>query len=227
MLRSFGGFREAMDPTDGVDLAFIGVPAADRFEAAAWALRAGAHVFLEWPPAKSMRECSRIVHLAEEAGLEAGVSRPLRFGPAAPPDGWRARVVSIEMTGAGALPSVLADAIDLSFMLVRSGSVRRADAEAAYDDRRALTSAAISLRFHSGAFASAVIRSGGPPAGIRIYAAGMGHEIECEVHRGEEGLRAETRQVLDAVHNGRPVPVSALDALQTMRAVERIMGVLR
>lgn len=227
MLKAHGGFREGVVSADGVDLAFIAVPPAERFEAAASALRAGAHVFLEWPPASSIRECARLVHLAEEAGLEAAVSRPLRCGVEDVPDVWRARVISIEITGAAAISHALADAIDLSFMLARSGSVRRADAEAAYDDQRAMTSAAISLRFHSGAFAQAVIRSGGPSGGIRLYAAGMGHEIDCDVKVNAEGLRAETRQVLDAVENGRPVPVSALDAMQTMRVIERIMGVLR
>ncbi len=227
ILKVQGGFRGSVEAADGVDLALIAVPAAERFEAAASALRAGAHVFLEWPPTSSIRECAQLVRLAEEAGLEAGVSRPLRFGLENLPDRWRARIVSLEMTGAVPISHALADVIDLSFMLARSASVRRTDAEAAYDGRRAMTSAAMSLRFHSGALAQAVLRSAGPPGRLRLYAVGMGREIECEVEADAENLRAETRQVLVALGNDRPVPVSALDALQTMRVVERVMGVLR
>lgn len=222
-----GGFRGHVERADGLDLVFIGVPPARRYEAAAAALRAGAHVYLEWPPASSIRECADLVALAEESGREAAVSRTLRWSVHPPPDPWRARVISIEMHGAESLTRAFAATIDLAFMFAGSASVGRIDAEAAYDARRAVTSVAASLRFHSGALAQALIRSAGDPVAVKVYAAGTGEELTSEARSDAPALRAEAVAVLDALREHRSVPGSAHDALQTMRVVERIMSRLR
>jgi predicted dehydrogenase len=222
-----GECRGYIDAAEDVDLVFVGVPPARRFETATAALRSGAHVFLEWPPATSIRECAVLVRLAEESGREAAVSRTLRWSLHAPADPWRARVISMETGGAEVLPRALADAVDLAFMLAGSMTVRRAEAEAAYDAKRALTSVAASLRFHNGAFMQALIRSGRRPGGVKLYAAGTGEEMAGAVRADESALHAEAAAVLDALRAHRPVPVSALDAQQTMRVVERIMSRLR
>lgn len=225
VLRRRGGHRGRVDTVDGLDLIFIGVPPSERFEAASSALRGGANVFLEWPPTTSIRECARLVRLAEEAGLEVAVSRPLRMGVR--DVSWRPRLISMEIEGADSITHALADAVDLACALARSGSVQRVEAEAVYDDDRVPVAAGLSVRFHNGAFAQALIRPGGASQGVRLFASTSGREIERIVNVDAVALAEETRGMLRAVEEGQPPPLSALDALQTLRIVERVQGVLR
>lgn len=226
----------------GVDVLFVGVPRADRFQIASQAARSGTHIFLEWPPATSIRECSALVRLAEEGGLECGVSRPFRFCPLLSSVGgdWRANTVSLTLRGDvhvledGAsqiayprLSRVMADAVDLSCALVGSSSVRRVDAEAARDESLQPSATLFSLRFHSGAYAQVFIRLNGTTAKPTVFASGNGVHLEGTVTELGEGLHHETSAFLTALTEGRPVPVTALDALHTMRIVERLQGLLR
>lgn len=213
------------DGPRGTTMAFIGTPVAERFEAAADALRGGAHVFVEWPPAPSIEECARLVRLSEEAGLEAGVSRPLRS--AFESDIRRARVILLERSGLEPIAHALADVIDLASYLVGSASVRSVDAEADYDASRSLRAAAVSLRFHNGALAQAVVRRASDEDRVRLYAAGDGQEIEQTIAVDDDALLKETNAAFGAIREGRPIPVSAHDALQTLRTVERVMGLMR
>lgn len=222
---SFRGSIASAASADELDVVFVGVRPAERFEAASRALRKGAHVFLEWPPCSSIRECARLVDLAEEAGLEVAVSRPLRVGDVLGQR--RAQILSMTVRGVPSAVAALADVIDLAFAVGQSGSVRRVEAEAAYDAARRLTAVAVSLRFHSGTFAQALIRTAGRAGGVELYAADQEVENDVVLHAGRNELVAETGDVLRALKKEAPAPVSALDALQTMRVVERVMSVLR
>ncbi len=233
---------DELQSSEGIDVLFVGLPRADRFRIASKATRAGIHVFLEWPPATSIRECAAIVRLAEEGGLECGVSRPLRFTEliASADDDWRANIVSLTLRGdalaleGGAsrtayprLSHALAHAVDLSCALVRSSSVRRVDAEAARDESLQPDATLFSLRFHSGAYAQVVIRLNGTGDLPALYASGGGVHLEGTLAAQDTALARETSAFVAAVAEGRPVPVTALDALHTMRIVERIQGLLR
>ncbi len=232
------------------DAAFIAVPVAERFRAAEAALKRGLSVFLEWPPAVSLREGERLVELAEEAGVEAGVSRPLRFHPVfgALPDGWRADLITLrETAGAARWPARLADAVDLCCALVQTSGVQRIGAQAVRAGGR-MEAVSFGLRFHSGAYAQASLRRplGEAPPEHQLYVAGPGFEAEAalaeasavvrtlgseaaerQVHGSTRPARAETDAFLDALAEGRPAPVSVLDALHTLRLVERLMKKLR
>ncbi len=224
---------------ENVDVLFIGVPRPDRFQIAAQAARAGTHVFVEWPPATSIRECAALVLLAEESGLECGVSRPLRYSPLmeSVEDNWRANLVSLSLHGAihaadapiayPKLSRLMADAVDLSCALVKSSSVRRVDAEAARNESSQPDATIFSLRFHSGAYAQVFIRLNGTPAKPEVYASGSGVKMEGTIAGHDVAIRQETLAFMAAVAEGRPVPVSVLDALHTMRIVERLQGLLR
>lgn len=233
--------REA-ETLEGVDILFVGVPRADRFRIASQAARSGTHIFLEWPPATSIRECAGLVRLAEEGGLECGVSRPFRFCPllSSVDANWRPNIVSLALhgdvhaledgdsqIGSPRLSRVMADAVDLSCALVKSSSVRRVDAEAARDEALQPDATLFSLRFHSGAYAQVFIRLNGTTAMPTIYASGGGVHLEGTVAALDEALRRETSAFVAAVRDGRPVPVTALDALHTLRIVERLQGLLR
>jgi len=225
-----------------IDVLFIGVPRADRFRVADEAMRSGVHLFLEWQPATSIRECAALVRLAEEAGLECGVSRPLRFCALLESltESSRANVISLMMhggrgwagtSGAGAAfpntTNVMADAVDLACALAGSSSVRRVDAEMVRRESAQTEITAFSLRFHSGAYAQVLIRSDGSAEPPSICAAGESVNVDGRLDGLDAAIGRETAMFLASVTEKRPVPVSALDALQTMRIVERLQSVLR
>lgn len=220
--------REALSDTlREVDVLFIGVPPGDRLAVAAEAARSGVHVFLEWPPAVSIQECGDIISLVEEAGLEAGVSRPLRFHERIRGIDSRADLSSIQLTGSlGNLYQELADLVDLACSLAGTTSVLRVDAQVV----REQGIAAFGLRFHSGAYSQAVILPTSSRNTLSLIAAAASEILQVQIDLDDElgGVIAEeTQQFLEAVSEERSVPVSALDALHTMRVVERLMGNLR
>ncbi|MEX1054439.1 MAG: hypothetical protein WED81_00310, partial [Rhodothermales bacterium] len=187
----------------------------------------GVHVFLEWPPSISVGECGEIIRLEEEAGLEAGVSRPLRFHETLRKIDWRADLSALRLAGSpGNLYQELADLVDLACALAGTTSVLRVDAEIV----REQSVAAFGLRYHSGAYSQAVIQPASSRKTLSVIAAAAADFLDVEIDLDDEMVGAvaeETLQFLSAVSDARSVPVSALDALHTMRVVERLMGNLR
>lgn len=243
------------DLLEPLDVVFVTVPTAEHFRVAEAATKRGIHVFLEWPPATSTRECASIMRLAEEAGVEAGLSRPLRYHPVFSilPEAWRPDLVLVqqEVARGGTWQRCLADVVDFCCALAGSTSVQRIDAEAARSGSAWPDALAFGIRFHNGVYVQGSLkRTAGAPAGS-FYAAGPGLQIAAdlagtEVRRAEKGenvegftpleavetgaadpLRAETTAFLEAVARGGPVPVSVLDGLQTMRLLEKMMKKLR
>ena len=225
----FIGRVEAADLSgvlEDVDVLYVGVPAGERFEIAAAAVRAGVHAFLEWPPAVSLRECAELVELAEEAGIEIGVSRPLRFHSSFA-ESEIARIVSMRMASVRRnLLHELSDLADLASVLVGSSSVQRIDAETvASAGLNPVT--AFDLRFDNGAYVQGLVHGASSRGLLSVFAAGRSMEWVVEVERLEDLVATETRRFLNAIDEDAPIPVSAYDALQTMRIVERLMGNLR
>lgn len=226
-----------------IDAVFVTVPTAEHFRIAEAATKRGANVFLEWPPATSIPECQAIVGLSEEAGVEVGVSQPLRFHPVFEtlPEGGRASLILIRQTmplaGDAAWPRWLAAAVDLCCALSQSSSVQRIDAEAVRGVSAWPDAVAFGLRFHSGAYAQVSIRRSAGSAGGALYAAGPGFEVEAAFGENDAGsqayvselslVEAETRAFLRAVAGQQPAPVAILDGLHTMRLVEGLMKKLR
>ncbi|HMB94143.1 MAG TPA: Gfo/Idh/MocA family oxidoreductase [Rhodothermales bacterium] len=226
---------------DGVEVVFVTVPTAAHFRIAEAATKQGVHVFLEWPPATSIRECQDVVQLSEEAGVEVGVSRPLRFHPVFEtlPEAWRAALIllrqEIDETEEAAWPRWLADAIDLCCTLAQSHSVQRVDAEAVRMSALWPEAVACGLRFHSGSYAQISIRRSQAGAAHALYAANGDFDVAADLLAANDGsadayvssLVAETQAFLHAIIQQQPVPVSILDGLHTMRLVERLMEKLR
>ncbi len=226
-----------------VDVVFVTAPTAEHFRLAEAATKQGVHVFMEWPPATSVQECQAIIGLSDEAGVEVGVRRPLRFHPVfeALPEGGRASLILVRrqmpLEGEAAWPRWLADAVDLCCALSQSSSVQRIDAEAVRSAAPWPDAVAFGLRFHNGAYAQVSIRRGAEVAVGALYAAGAGFEVEAALEENDAGSRAyvsepslvevETQAFLQAVAAEQPVPVSILDGLHTMRLDERLMKKLR
>ena len=217
---------------DTVEAVFVAVPTSQRYQVAAAAAKRGRHVFLEWPPATSARECEAVVRLAEEAGVEAAVSRPLRFQPDVRGLSPTARADLIVLrqtlaTGAEPLwPHRLADAVDLCCALARSHSVQRVDAEMVRGPASQPEAAAFGLRFHSGTYAQASLWREAS-ATLHLYAASPSATLDAPLAEPRALLlQTETHAFLQALQN-HAVPVTALDGLYTMRLLERIMERLR
>ncbi|WP_457651343.1 Gfo/Idh/MocA family protein [Rhodocaloribacter sp.] len=261
---TFAGFFAALpdDPAppgldaflDQTEAVFITVPTGAHFRMAEAAAKRGAHCFLEWPPATSIRECEAMLHLAEEAGVEVGVSRPLRFHPlfATLPAAWQPGLIVLTVRAREAdprpWPHRLADAVDLCAALARSGSAQRIDAEAVRGAGARPEAVAFTLRFHNGALAQVCLGRFPLDHRATVYVAGgdlhRTFDLDEEATAGEgpenagasEALErpglaspeaAETHAFLTALAEKRPPPVSLLDGLHTMRLVERLMERLR
>ncbi|ARA94010.1 hypothetical protein AWN76_013175 [Rhodothermaceae bacterium RA] len=232
-------------------LVIHGAP-ADRFRLAEAAARHGCHLLLAWPPAASIPEAEALVRLAEEAGVEIGVQRPLRWQPALRdgPPALRPSLVLLQqdVPDGRPWPRLLADAVDLCTAVAGGGGVRRVEAAAV---RRAAhpEAMAFTLRFLRGTLAQVSLRRG-PVDRASLYAAGPGGRLEVdfsgmqarlavlEARQNEDRpdaletetaalVTAEVHAFLDALAARQPAPVSILEALQTMRLVERLMQRLR
>ncbi|MGI9175908.1 MAG: Gfo/Idh/MocA family protein [Rhodothermales bacterium] len=230
-----GALPDVLDTfLDGVEAVFVAVPTSQRYQVAAAAAKRGRHVFLEWPPATSARECEAVVHLAEEAGVEAAVSRPLRFQPdvrSLSPTA-RADLIVLRQTLQAKeelpWPRHLADAVDLCCALARSHSVQRVDAEMVRGPAAQPEAVAFGLRFHSGTYAQASLRRGALASLTHLYAAGPGSTLDADLDTPCPILiQTETQAFLQALQQQHPVPVTALDGLYAMRLLERIMERLR
>jgi predicted dehydrogenase len=222
---------------DALDAAFVAVPPSDHFRVAEAVIRRGIPAFLEWPPAASVAECATLVDVAEEAGVEVGVSQPLRVHPAVaalPPDR-RADLILVRrevvFPDAAAPPwsRWLAETLDLCCTLAQSHSVQRVDVEAVRHTAAWPVVVAFGLRFHSGTYAQVSLRPAmdAPRGTLFVADREAEHEIDLTAVPLTSLLRAETHAFVDALATGRPAPVPALDALQTMRLTERMLAKLR
>jgi len=232
---------------DDTDVAFVTVPTASHYYVAQAAARHGVHLFLEWPPATSIRECESIVQLAEEAGVEVGISRPLRFHPLLDALGdQRVHLIvlrqEVDTNTPAFWPPRCADALDLCCALARSHSIQRIDVEAVPRHAAWPEAIAFALRFHSGTYAQVSLYRRQQPGDDLLYVAGADFQLESALDgtdlHGRPALdgaatdapppvEQETTAFLDALVAGQIPPVTVLDGLHTMRLVERLMEQLR
>lgn len=222
-----------------LDALFVAVPTAEHYLAAEAAAKQGVPVFLEWPPATSLRECHALVHLAEEAGIEIGISRPLRFHPLFDdlPPNWNVGIGRICMAVPPepvAWQERLAGAVDLACALARSSSVKRIDAEAVRAEAPWPVALAFGLRFHNGSYVQASLHQAGSPGiafcpdHVSLHGANLQYAADLDgAHGAADLLLRETRAFVEALARRRPAPVSVLDGLHTMRLIERLRGRLR
>ena len=214
------------------DVLCMAAPAEARFRLAEAALKKGLHLLLAWPPTASLTEAERLVRLGEEAGVEIGVSRPLRFHPAVADWPKRAQLVHLTQVVPEAMQPPpwarwMADAIDLCCALAHSHSVQRIDAEAVRGDVWP-TALGAGLRFHSGTYAQLHVRRAPMDHRHQVYLGrGAQHEVIDLTTAHEEAAAAEARAFVQAVVEDRPPPVSMLEAFHTLRLVERLMTRLR
>jgi len=223
----------SVDDADGADVLCLAAPAEARFQLAEEALKRGLHLFLSWPPTASLTEAEALVRLGEEAGVEIGVSRPLRFHPRIASWSKRAQLVHLTQVVEGSAEPPpwshwVADGVDLCCALAHSHSVQRIDAEAVRGDVPWPTALAAGLRFHSGTYAQLLIRRAAADRQHRVYL-GRGSQVQhIDLSRARAAAAsAEAQAFMDALRTDQPPPVSMLEAFHTLRLVERLMTRLR
>lgn len=224
-----GVAAEASAPAliEQVDALFVAAPAMAQFVAAREAVRAGRHVFLEWPPVTSLSEGETLVRAAEEAGVEIGVSRTGRHHPAlADTLDARPRLCVLHHHAPDLRwPLALADAVDTLATQARTHAVQRLDAEAVRTGTL-LAAVAFTLRFQNGTLAQAHLART-TPARHHLHADAARHDLAWTPVSEAAALTAETAAFCAAVARRRPAPVSLHNALRTLRLVERLMERLR
>lgn len=167
-----------------VEVVFIGISPAYSFQVAQRALRAGVHVFMEWSAMPSMGECEEMAQLAEEAGVEVGVSRPSRFHPLF--DRWQedrhASLMKISHDMSKADPTgfkqSLDDAVDLCCCFSGTSDIRKVEAQILRGPLAQPEVLLAGLRFHNGAYAQIQIRQRVPEDSYIAFVAGSGFQIE-------------------------------------------------
>ena len=194
------------------DVVIVEGPEAERAVRIRSVIARGAHAFAAWPPAADADGARALAAVAEEAGVEVGVARPLPIGAllASRPAGWRARIVSLSLGGgAASLPG----ALDLCASLVGSRTLAGLEAEAVGD------AMALALRFRSGALATVTLGATDADA-VSLSAVGAGGTVEADAL--DRDAPDPALAFVDAVRSRRRPPFSLHDAVGTLRLVERV-----
>lgn len=214
-------------------------------------LARGAHAFAAWPPTASVEATERLAAMAEEAGAEVGVGRPLPVARllAGRPAGWRARLATVELAAApggrlAAAPPAhrLAGGLDLCAALVGRRALADLDVEAhrwpADGSGVPPGALAAALRFRNGAFATLLLRDAPHVRTdhVSVFAAGGAGTLSATSLDGPlcldgapraglpdgPGLADEAAAFVAAIRAGAPPPFSLHDALATLRLAERV-----
>ncbi|HEX7072031.1 MAG TPA: Gfo/Idh/MocA family oxidoreductase [Rhodothermales bacterium] len=205
------------------------------YEILAELARRGIHLFLEWPPAFSVSECRNLAELAGEAGVQIGVSRPLRFHPwpTESDEASHLEVVTVrqarDVRAPGEWKRAMEDAVDLVSYFARGASPRRIDAAVARSEGRLALLTIAGIRFQNGSYSQIEVRHADDGEGsTNVVLGGSGRVVTCNLDDARlPGIRLETTAFLEAVRANRPPQVTVLDAAQTFRLMERLMERLR
>ena len=249
-------FKELDSSFENLDVLFVAVPSAYAFHVATTAIRLGMHVFLGRSAGPSIAECLEIAALGEEAGVEVGISRMMRFHPfwAHKSDDWRVSALSLlhHETGLIDFQQMLEDAVDLCCSLAGTSEVRGVDAQLIQYDRQYPSCLITGLRFQNGVYAQIQLRQGVGHEAHVVYAGGS-FELELDLKQnvlmmrtGDAGenerarsafeshslqpenlIEIETVAFLKALSAHQPAPITIVDGMQTLRVVEAIRKNLR
>ncbi len=173
------------------------------------------------------------------------------------PDGWRASAITVRHSEQGhdrtAFQQMLEDAVDLCCSLAGTGEVRRIEAQLVQRSRRYPVCLLVSIRFQNGTYAHLELKQDDRTNTHHVYAGGGGFEIDADLEQqqiyrsrsvGEENevlsnafdnknfrlqdlIATETIAFLASLRDRKPVPISIMDGLQTLRLVENIRKKLR
>jgi predicted dehydrogenase len=209
---------------------FTTLASDDAWEQSKRLLKSGCHVFLD-SVLVPLQDLQQLALVAEEAGVEVGVSRPLRYSTAL--TGWndRATIATVAAEfgdGPDSWQQCLLHTMDLCVHLCGTGNTRRVEASVERADQLWPLFAAVSLRFDNGSLALASLRktaSGPGPTRCTITTGPLVSSLELA--SGTEAYEAETRDFLARVARGAPAPVSISDGLAGVRLLDQVQALLR
>ncbi len=203
------------------------------------ALRAGWNVLMRWPGALGLRFAERLVTLAEEAGRQVALIRPLRRVPefAGVASAGRATIltlaVDLGLESRGDAEALLGDLLDACVALFGETSLQRSEVESALDPDGNLSAVAVSVRFQNGALAQILLSFGDGPARFSLVAAGGGgvrravslQPVPLPV--ADAFVASEAAAFMHAISRRSTSGVALQDALESLRITERIRNSLR
>lgn len=203
------------------------------------ALRAGWNVLLRWPGALGVRFAERLVTLADEAGRQVAVIRPLRRVPefSQIADAGRATIltlaVDLEASARTDAEGILGDLLDACVAVFGESSLQRSEVESALADDGLLGAVAASIRFQNGALAQILLSFGdGAPRFNMVAAGGTGARraasivpVPLPVH--DAHLASEAAAFTHALSRRTTSGVLLQDSLETLRIAERVRSALR
>ena len=241
----------------GIEVLFLDVPVPFSYTITRQALKHGVHVFLETRSLPSLNEAGKLDRLAEESGVEVGVSRPLRYHDMFRklPAEWRSTLTLIRITVSSndSVQTSLEEAVDLCCFLSGSAEVQRLDAQAARGEPAAINCVAVSLRYQNGSYAQIQVRQANGAGEFRVFASSLGFQLDEDLLGGAhvepgEGVGenvhaemafqggaipaddiffAETEAFVEAVRRGKPARNTIGDAMRVQRILEDVQKKLR
>jgi len=209
---------------------FTTLASDDALEQSKRLLKSGCHVFLD-TLLVPLQDLLQLASVAEEAGVEVGVSRPLRYSTAFA--GWseHATIATIAAEfgdGPDSWQRCLLHTMDLCVYLCGTGNTRRVEASVERADQLWPIFAGVSLRFDNGSLALASLRKTASGPGPTRCTITTGPVVRIlELASGTEAYEAETKDFLARVARGAPAPVSISDALAGVRLLDQVQALLR
>ena len=239
-----------------LDALFLDVPAAYSFDLTQTAIKHGLHVMLEPAAFPAITEARQLLHLAEEAGVDISISRPIRFHPLL--KNWTAeqhsRLTMIRHTASPDAPiqSMLEEAVDACCYVAGVSDVQQLDAQAARNASGFLELVAASLRFHNGSYAQLQVGHTRTDNEYRIDTIGRGFHLQLDMLAGtrkdqkidatqNEAARSafdpafnphdlafdETKSFIEAILDKGPQLTTLTEGIRIQRIVEGIRMKLR
>lgn len=203
------------------------------------AIRAGWNVALRWPQDVPTRHAERLVVLAEEAGTQVGVIRPLRRLPemAALLAGDRASIltlaVDLPLHDSDRVDEIVGDLVDLGMALFREAGHQRTEVESTRAAGGSISAIAATIRHMDGSLGQFLVSFGHDPSRFYLVAAGGGVTRRAvslspvPMPIGSGTLATDVTGFVQAIARGGTAPVPLVDALEALRIAERICASLR
>ena len=256
-MRPAAGAQGGLPHLGELAILFLDVSAAFGYAITQHAIKNGVHVFLEQRSMPSLAEAKSLARLAEEAGVEVSVSRPLRTHPLvtewSEDFGSELTLIRRIVAGQHNVHNALVEAVDLSCILAGMTNAQRVDAQVSRSDPRSVDMIAAALRFQNGSYAQIQLGQRAPTDEYFVDVFGHGARAAIDLNAGVSQISSqsisenaakgaafetksipapnlnlvETQTFIEAIVNEKPAPASIVDAIRIQQIVEEIQKALR
>jgi len=231
------GYRPSSEPGRAMWIHLDG--SVTGLERAAGAVRSGWNTVLRWPVGGPANTAERLVELAEEAGVQVGILRPLRrlneVRPLIRDD--RPAILTIAVDLAPGPPTLVREAVgdvaDLATTILGDAGPSRSEIESAPDGSGTVSAVAATIRYRNGALAQLFVSAQEAPSRLHLVAAGGGSVRRAvslspaPLPPGGEAVARDVLDFADTVEHGTLAVAPLADALEALRIAERIGSTYR